>query len=290
MTIEFLGTSAAAGCPAIHCTCDACTEIRRRGGKDIRTRSSIRIGSECQVDFGPDVHWQLLRAGLTMSTIRHLLFTHSHPDHLNVPDLLRRHLNSERPTPTLHVYANETTISALDAVAREAGSPRARRGRDGDPPLYDVVALPFGGARPVGDLRVTAVPANHRVAPRDETASSYFIELPSGASVLYAVDTGWPSDDAIAMLAGRRVGILIMDCTFGGMPDRPRYPNDHLDADSFVRAVDLLTERDVITADARVFASHVGPHQGLLHEELEKRLRRGSPRMAVAYDGLRIDI
>ena len=46
MKITFLGTAAAEGIPALFCNCQCCTEARRRGGKNLRTRSQSLINDD----------------------------------------------------------------------------------------------------------------------------------------------------------------------------------------------------------------------------------------------------
>ncbi|WP_200915571.1 hypothetical protein [Margalitia shackletonii] len=41
MKLHFLGTAAAEGIPNPHCTCNTCTEARRLGGRNIRSRTSV---------------------------------------------------------------------------------------------------------------------------------------------------------------------------------------------------------------------------------------------------------
>lgn len=43
MKIKYLGTAAAEGIPALFCRCDICKEARKRGGREIRTRSQAII-------------------------------------------------------------------------------------------------------------------------------------------------------------------------------------------------------------------------------------------------------
>ena len=43
MKLKYLGTAAAEGIPAMFCECNNCKEARRRGGRDLRTRSQALI-------------------------------------------------------------------------------------------------------------------------------------------------------------------------------------------------------------------------------------------------------
>jgi phosphoribosyl 1,2-cyclic phosphate phosphodiesterase len=81
MDIIFLGTGAAEGSPAMYCRCQHCTTVRKTGGKDLRTRSALRIGELYQIDIGPDINWQLHTHGLDMHSIEHIFITHTHADY-----------------------------------------------------------------------------------------------------------------------------------------------------------------------------------------------------------------
>jgi len=39
MEIQYLGTAAAEGFPALFCDCETCKKARNTGGKDVRTRT-----------------------------------------------------------------------------------------------------------------------------------------------------------------------------------------------------------------------------------------------------------
>lgn len=121
MRIKYLGTAAAEGIPALFCSCEICKKVRKTRGKDIRTRSSALIDDRLKLDFGPDSFLQMMRFDLDYSTLRSVLITHTHEDHLCVGDLLcRKEGFAQVPDdiPILHVYG----MSMLDAR-----SPRSKR-------------------------------------------------------------------------------------------------------------------------------------------------------------------
>jgi phosphoribosyl 1,2-cyclic phosphate phosphodiesterase len=79
MKITFLGTGTSQGVPPIGCRSDVCLSENPR---DKRLRASIHIewnGLSLVVDCGPDVRYQMIRAGI--SRVDALLFTHEHRDH-----------------------------------------------------------------------------------------------------------------------------------------------------------------------------------------------------------------
>jgi glyoxylase-like metal-dependent hydrolase (beta-lactamase superfamily II) len=82
MNITFLGTAAAEGFPAVFCNCGYCREARRLGGKNIRTRSQTLINDDLLIDLPADTYSHFLYNGICGDTIRNLLITHSHADHV----------------------------------------------------------------------------------------------------------------------------------------------------------------------------------------------------------------
>ncbi|MBR6767140.1 MAG: hypothetical protein IKM02_04235 [Clostridia bacterium] len=90
MKIQFLGTAAAEGAPAIFCTCKHCQYARKTGGKEIRTRSGAIIDDKLKLDFCPDSYAHALRFGLDYSRTHSVLITHTHEDHVLVEDLAMR--------------------------------------------------------------------------------------------------------------------------------------------------------------------------------------------------------
>jgi phosphoribosyl 1,2-cyclic phosphate phosphodiesterase len=76
-----LGSAAAEGWPAAFCVCEACGEARRRGGKDLRRRTTYQLGDTVRVDWGPDSYASMIALGLDYAPLQHLFITHSHQEH-----------------------------------------------------------------------------------------------------------------------------------------------------------------------------------------------------------------
>ena len=84
MNIQFLGTGAAEGIPALFCNCNFCRSVRLRGGKAVRSRAQVLVDGELSIDFPPDAFYHGLGAGVDLSAVRYLLVTHSHAA-INMP-------------------------------------------------------------------------------------------------------------------------------------------------------------------------------------------------------------
>ena len=87
MKLQFLGTAAAEGIPALFCNCPACQYAYKIGGKEIRMRAGAMLDDVIKIDFGPDSYAQMLANHLDYTRVHTLLVTHSHPDHLAVDEL-----------------------------------------------------------------------------------------------------------------------------------------------------------------------------------------------------------
>ena len=79
MTITFLGTGSSQGVPVIACSCPTCLSSDT---SDHRLRSAVHLtqhGQSVLIDPGPDLRYQVLRAGI--KRLDTLLVTHEHRDH-----------------------------------------------------------------------------------------------------------------------------------------------------------------------------------------------------------------
>tara|TARA_R110002050_G_scaffold150158_4_gene276811 strand:+ start:9495 stop:10262 length:768 start_codon:yes stop_codon:yes gene_type:complete len=87
MTLKILGSGTSQGVPVIGCKCAVCTSV---DANDQRLRSSAIVQSSSTtvlIDSGPDMRYQLLRAGI--DDIDAVLITHQHQDHTAGIDDLR---------------------------------------------------------------------------------------------------------------------------------------------------------------------------------------------------------
>lgn len=270
MKVHFLGTAAAEGFPGLFCRCVHCRRAAERGGRNIRTRSSVIIDDTLKIDFPPDTLLHVLRDRIDLGRVRDLFVTHTHLDHLRAEDLEMR----------LPVYAHgldhPLRIYGHDAVIRKC---REAVGHPNPKYLEIRRIVPFQTVD-TGEFRVTALPANH---DPDETCLLYFIEK-DGRSLFYGHDTGLLPEATWAWLGGRKIDLAILDCTNGNLP----FTGSHLNIPAVLDIRDRMRGEGTLGPDSRVVVTHFSHNIGLLHEDLTAIF--DSEGIEVAYDGFILNI
>ena len=273
MKVLFLGTGAAEGFPAIFSDTPINREARRRGGKDLRTRSSVLIDDVVKVDLPPETLCHVQRYdALNFARLQHLLFTHSHDDHFAVRELqyLSPNFAPDRTAP-LNVYATNDLIKKMILEMSH---------------FFEAAPLRFHSIAPfeeitVGHLRVTPIVAHHKV---DELCLNFVIQEGNRA-LLYASDTGWYDPPTWDFLDGRGLDAVIVECG-KGISDNTY--DGHMSLDDCIRMKARLVSGGGLSPDAPVYLTHLCHTGLLLHDELSERANPHG--IEVAYDGLQIDV
>ncbi|NLF18874.1 MAG: MBL fold metallo-hydrolase, partial [Lentisphaerae bacterium] len=271
--ITVLGSAAAEAWPALFCTCEACREARRRGGRNLRRRTAYRIDCETLIDFGPDIHWQSHAFGIDMADIRRILITHSHSDHLDTVELQWRRKGFSRIGEPLEVFAN---AHVFDRIARETGL------------TLDQIAIVGHTLEPgrevvTGPYTVTPLRAQH--ASPDEAALNFILH-DGRVGALIGNDTGWWAEETWQQTAGRRLDAAIIECTY--LHKDAQHRQGHLGAEAAVAFRDRLIELEAIRPDARVVVNHFSHNGMTLHEELSDWFAPHG--IEVAYDGMTLEL
>jgi len=213
MKLQFLGTGAAEGVPAVFCNCDTCREARSRGETEFHTRSQLLIDGELCVDFPPDAYFHSLRFGVDLSMIKYLLVTHSHMDHFYAHDfVLRGYKYSSFVSSPLHIFGNEEVRKVFEECPRREMRPEVLEN------FQIKVVRPFEpfsfGEK--GEYRAVALKAQHS---KVECAYVYYIEK-NGKSYLHLTDTGRLPAETLDFLENyirkrkKAVNFITFDCTF----------------------------------------------------------------------------
>lgn len=272
MTFTILGTAAAEGWPALWCSCEACCEARRRGGKNIRRRTAYHLGDHIHIDLGPDSYAQMLQFNLHYDTLQHLLITHSHPDHLCPQELEYRSAGfvPDAPPAEMTIWGNAAVERRLHVAGINLKACRIHFER----------ITPFETIDLGDGVCATPILADHA---GEEQAVNYLLER-AGRVILQGNDTGWWPEETWEFLTTEVLDVAIIECTYG----RHRGGSSHLGAEDVVRLRDELAKRGVLAGDCRVIATHFSHNGGWLHERLEEFFTPHG--IEVAYDGMTLEL
>jgi phosphoribosyl 1,2-cyclic phosphate phosphodiesterase len=108
-TVTVLGSGTSQGIPVIACDCPICSS---NDPKDKRLRSAVMISYDNQnyvIDSGPDFRQQMLREGV--KSLRAILFTHEHKDHVAGMDDVRAF--NYRESRAMEIFCTERVETAL---------------------------------------------------------------------------------------------------------------------------------------------------------------------------------
>lgn len=211
MKVQYLGTGAAEGVPALFCNCAYCKSLRERiargeGGREVRTRAQVLIDGELSVDFPPDAFAHMARFGVDLSAVKYLLVTHSHMDHFYAHDFILRGYKyaHEMTAPQLTVFGNAEVCEVFRECTR----------REMKAEVGKTVALrPVGAFEEIafGDWKAYSMPAHHT-----SREPLLWLMEKDGKRVLHLTDTGRLPDESLNFLKtlGKRADLVTLDCTF----------------------------------------------------------------------------
>ncbi|MFC5402646.1 MBL fold metallo-hydrolase [Cohnella soli] len=269
MKVHFLGTAAFEGIPSMFCLCETCKQARQLGGPDIRTRTSVMIDDELKIDFPPDTFYHSLREGLDMDSVRDILLTHSHSDHLYPEDMvIRAEGYASYGEHTIHVYGHDLPIRHISTLL----SPEKHKFK-----LHAV--RPF---EPVLTQTASVVPllAEHN---KQESCLLYYIEK-GGKTVFYGHDSGWFPEATWDWLVGKKLDMAILECTTG----HAERCDDHMNVEDTLRTAQWLLANKIMKPGGRIIVTHFSHNANLLHDELKEIFEPHG--MTVAYDGMIVEL
>ncbi len=277
MKIEFLGTGAAEGIPAMFCNCAFCKEAIRKG--TVRSRTQVLLDGELSIDFPPDAFYHRARSGADFSAIRYVLVTHAHQDHFFANDfILRGYKYAREMTETdLNLFGSEETCEIFcESTRRELRPEIGEHIR-----LYVLSA--FEEAR-FGEWKVYPLKAKH--SSREPLV---FLLEKNGKRVLHLHDTGLlPDEDYeyLSKIGGGSVDLVTLDCTF--LYDRADANARHMGLYENAEVLRKLEEIGFADSHTKRVISHFSHNASPTAE----KLRRAEEEFGViaAYDGMEIEI
>lgn len=268
MKLQILGSAAAEGWPAIFCACDTCVRARRSGGRDIRSRASLMVNDTIKIDLNPDTFHHAVTHGLDLSRLEHILFTHSHGDHLSVGELeyLRDPFAHQRSKPRVDIWCS----SDVAAVIRAAQPDEERLGVR----IHEV--QPFE-TQDLDGLAATPIIAHHK---QGEVCLNWVLGDLDNA-VLYTCDTGPYKEPTWDFLcSGVKFDLVLSECTGGFLPDMVT----HMTVSTVCEMRDRLDKAGALRAGCRFVLTHFSHNMGMLHDEFAAKVAPEG--FEVAYDGL----
>ena len=208
MKIKFYGTAAAEGFPGMFCSCETCEKARKKGGKNIRTRSGTVINNELMIDFSADTYLHVLNYGLDLRDMKACLITHGHDDHIYPYDFLYRvfgyayFMNEEEKKP-LQIYSTKSSASELLPIIESAEK------RDEKALKWNEI-VPYNTYE-ILDYKVTPLKADHA---KNLDPVIYIIEK-DGKAILYAHDTGYFLEETWDYIEKSKIkfDFVALDCT-----------------------------------------------------------------------------
>ncbi len=234
------------------------------GGRHLRT-TSILVNHDVLIDAGTGVA-DLSLAELAL--IDHVFLTHTHLDHIATLPLMIDTVFEMRDKP-LVVHASEASIQILrHHIFNWSVWPDFSEIPTPEAPCLVFRPIRLGQKVRVGDLTVTALPAEHTVP-----AVGYQLDAGSG-SLVFTGDTTindrfWPVVNKIANLRH-----LIIECAFSNREERLARVSKHL-CPNMLAAELLRLERD-----AEIHITHLKPGQiELTMGEIETCIGDFKPRM-----------
>jgi adenosylcobinamide kinase/adenosylcobinamide-phosphate guanylyltransferase len=236
MRVVLLGTGSADGWPNPWCTCASCEWMRANG--EIRGQTSALIDDTLLIDCGPEAPRAALRRGHALTGVRHLLFSHAHPDHLGPAVLMWRDWTAHR--------------DPIDVAGPPAVIAECRRWVADDAPI-GWHELHAGDTVRLGRYDVRALAAAHggdAIGP----ALLYDVTDSAGARLLWATDTHELPAETLAAATGREYDVVLLEETNG---DKLDAGTDHFDLRTWPLTVAELRRRNAVTGRTQLFPIHL---------------------------------
>lgn len=289
MKIQYLGTAAAEGYPALFCECENCTKAKKLGGKNIRSRSQALIDDKLLIDYNADTNLHYLTHKFDLPNIKHCLITHGHHDHFYPMDILARsgpvnsHLKNESPT---YFYSPKDVYEKIVALKQSDNI------KDID--LIAVKVEPYK-TYTVGEYLVTPLPAVHagyNVSKDDGSVKfkyypvTYIIEK-DGKSMLYHHDSDFYAEETFEFLKNRKkpFDLVSFDCTNGLLP---KTYVGHLGLNE---CVDYKNEfiKNGLATDKTIFVVNHFSHNGTGTVYNDMKITAEKVGFIASYDGMTLE-
>lgn len=288
MKLHFYGTGASEGVPAVFCECKYCREIRKMGGKNFRMRTCVQLDEDVLIDFSMDGYAQTLFRGLDLTTISHVLFTHSHDDHfypLAVTQILPPKAFYERER-ILNVYGNEKVISEIaDKIPLAMNSEEEIKKIMGDKykkveKYLELHLLSKYQELCVGSYRVMPLPANH---DKKEECLIYVIQ-DKEKTLLFGHDSSVFEEETWERLRNYKFDCVVLDCT---MVEKTGIFDGHMGLPDNIKIRHRMLEEGMASESTKFILTHFYHGFNPVHERITPIFHKQG--FIAAYDGMSIE-
>lgn len=234
------------------------------GGRHLRT-TSILVNHDVLIDAGTGVADLSLAE---LAQIDHVFLTHTHLDHIAALPLMIDTVGEARDKPVT-VYVTEPVLAILRShIFNWSVWPDFTEIPTAEAPFLRFRTIELGQVTRIGDLSVTAVPAEHTVP-----AVGYHLDSGAG-SLVFTGDT--TENDAFWPLINRIGNLrhLIIECAFSNREERLARTSKHLCPNM------LASELQKLERAAEIHITHLKPGQiELTMGEIESFIGHFKPRM-----------
>lgn len=275
MKIQFLGTAAAEGIPAMFCECDVCQKSRETGGKNLRSRSQACVDDTLLIDFPGDTYMHVLRDGLPLHKIHSCIITHDHFDHLYAADL------ENRCTEFAHIHDDKIlTFYGTPPAGNKLRVPIIRFNLEKDHRVRMQLIEPFVPFEAEG-YRITPLKADHD--PYCDPVF-YLIEK-DGKCVLYSNDTGYYPEETWNYLQQHpcHIDLASFDCTMV----IKKCVHGHMGLSTVTEVRDRLKDMGFIDDTTLCYLNHFSHNGGATYDDMVVPAKEHG--FSVTYDGLSVE-
>lgn len=276
MKLQYLGTAAAEGLPAVFCKCENCRRALELGGKNIRTRSQALIDGKILIDLPPDSYWHAIQHKFYLADIESLLVTHSHQDHFYPLELIMRaEPYGYVENGCLTVYGNSNVKRLYEiALAEENDTPSIT-----DAVVFQKIE-PMKAFDTKEGYHVTPLPAIHK----DNERCVIFLIEKDGKSIFYGNDSAFYAEEVWEFLKGKHLDLISLDSTMGKYKGAP----SHMGIEENIRAYERFVEIGCADETTKVVVNHFSHNGQVTHSDLEEMVKPYG--FIVAYDGLTVEV
>lgn len=275
MKIKYYGTAAAEGVPALYCDCDVCTNSKKAGGKNIRTRSQALIDDSLLIDMPPDTLYHCQFHSLPLSQIENVLITHKHADHLHTPTLAVRSGGFiKKELSPLNIYGSMPSIDLIFDDLRKSGV--LDRGK------WNLNELMPYETYTVDNFFVTPLKANHAF----ETYPYIYIISSGKKSLFYGHDTGYFLDETWLYLENNKphFDLISLDCTMGLSESKG---HKHMNLDDCINVRKRLMQIGCADEKTLFILNHFSHNGKASYDDMVKSAEGFG--FTVSYDGMVIE-